>query len=468
MTRAFVSALALLLAAAPVPSAASAAAAGARVFFLKDDGRRFSVEALTVPAGQTEVITCGRGQEYVDVLYPPSVGGSASLAQADPVRRVVVMNATGSPRVIVKAGEKQYDLPALENPAGADCRVCVVGADGRRQAFVIRGFESVTEDTVGPVLDLFAGKVPMQPGDAVVSTETWRRSTGPDARGVATLAFDRYPFAPLVTASGSAAHAVVDLAAGQTVVSRAMVPAGVAIEPAQVTRYVAGSIELSEWRSGGATGDVTGVLGQAVLPELRLGELVIRDASVMVLDSLPRLAGREVGAIVGLDLLRRAPRVTLEYPGGGRGAGSLRLADAGPPAQGAREIPFSMVNSHVAVRAGIGATRAAMILDSGAPVTVLDEPCAAAAGLVVAKSDRTVRGLDGKGQPVSTATIPSLTLAGRSFRGVAADVAALPVFDAMRVHGQPVGLLGNDVLAGLGSVELDFTRGVVRLPAGGR
>ncbi|NOT35411.1 MAG: hypothetical protein HOP12_14800 [Candidatus Eisenbacteria bacterium] len=65
----------------------AANATDASIYFIKDDGRRFSIEAIRVPPGQTEVITCGKGQEYVDVVFPPSVGGSASLAQADPPRR---------------------------------------------------------------------------------------------------------------------------------------------------------------------------------------------------------------------------------------------------------------------------------------------------------------------------------------------------------------------------------------------
>lgn len=450
----------------PFLFAATLAHAGdARVFFLKDDGGRFSIEAVTVPAGQTEVITCGRGHEYVDVLFPPAVGRSASLAQASPERRVVIMNATGTPRVIVKAGDRQFEMPALDQPGGADCRVSVVAADGRRQAFVLRGFEHAAEDTVGPVLDLFAGQVPMQPGDAVITTETWRRATGAAARGEVPLVFDRYLFAPATSPVGAAAHAVVDLAAGSTVVTRAMVPSGVAITPSQMTRVTSGVTQSVPLRTGGATGDVAGVAGEAVLPELRLGGLVIRDAAVLVLDSLPRLAGREVAAIVGLDLLRRAPAVTLEYPAAGRREGRLVLGEAAVSAAGMRELPFAVVNSHLAVRAGIGSARAAMILDSGAPVSVLDRACAEAAGLAIASSDRRVRGLDGAGLEVATTTIPALALGGHVLRGWASDVAALPVFGSMRVHGQPVGLLGNDVLARLGRLEIDFERGVVSVPA---
>ena len=148
--------LAALVPLLAVSFASPADAAAARFHVVRREGPRFRIEALEVADGQNRVLTCGRGGDYVDVIFPPSVGGSASLAQAAAPREIRLACTKGRPHVTVLFGGRTYEMEPIDDPAGADCRVSLVGADGTLQAFLLRGFATAEEDTVGPVADMFA------------------------------------------------------------------------------------------------------------------------------------------------------------------------------------------------------------------------------------------------------------------------------------------------------------------------
>ncbi|NOT35410.1 MAG: hypothetical protein HOP12_14795 [Candidatus Eisenbacteria bacterium] len=95
------------------------------------------------------------------------------------------------------------------------------------------------------------------------------------------------------------------------------------------------------------------------------------------------------------------------------------------------------MNSHLAVRLSIGDRPAAFLLDTGAPITLLDRVCADSAGLTTVASTRTVRGLDGTGLQVASTVIARAYFAGRRFEALPAEVAALPVFGSLNVLRVP-------------------------------
>lgn len=450
-----------LLACSLVPPAEAAAT---RFHVVRRDGPRFRIEAIEVAEGRDRVLTCGRGGDYVDVIFPPSVGGSAALAQAAPPREIRLACRGGRPHVTVHFGGRTYEMEPIDDPAGADCRVSLVGADGTLQAFLLRGFATAEEDTVGPVADMFAGRVPMQAGDVVVCTDTWRRRAGPAARGRMALTWEQYLSAP-VRSGPAAGTGIVDLAAGQTVVARAFLPPGTTTTPAQMARYTAGALELMDYSTGGATGAVSG-FAEATLAELNVGGVVFRDVDVIVMETLPTVGGRPLSAIVGLDLLRRAPALRLRYPAG-PGPASLELADALPPAAAGQpllSLPFALVGSHLMIRGTVAGRSGAFLLDSGSPTTFLDPPFAAAAGLAVSAPDRPLRGLGGQELRSGSTTLPSLAFAGWTLQQVPARVAPLASFATLHVHDQSVGLLGNDLLARFGQLDIDFERGRLTVP----
>ena len=447
-------------------SVCAAAADGGWVFLLKATPAGMVVEKVLLPEGQTLVFQCTPESGYVDVVLPVGPGGSANLAQTGAGRLLIARCQDGQIQVTERAGEKEWQRPprSARDLAEYDIRVCVTGADGRGWAFVISQYEEVTQDTIGPVVDLFAGRVPLGPGDYVICTDTYSASAGLPATGAAPADYERYLFVRGRLPGGREGDFVLDLGAGQTVVAKAFLPADVEIREAGMVQYSAGQKEMLKYEPGGATGKVPGVLGHATLSRLVFGGIAFDDASVAVLPELPDVFGRPVVGILGIDLLRRAEVLRLVYPGDGRpGRLELRKQPSDAP-NGGTVLPFSLVNLHVMVRALVNSVPVSLILDTGAPEPFLDAQAAKAAGVETQQgSAQDVRGLDAGSAQASQGVIREISLGARRDTNVSTRISALPVFDQFRAHGQAVGLLGNEFLAAVGGVEIDFGRQALRL-----
>lgn len=446
--------MAILMVASP------ALASDAPLFVLRVRGDKLTIDRMSIADGQTLTLDGGPASDVVDVIVPVGPGGSGNMADRRSGRSFTARFAGGA----LTVAERMPDGRGFERPArpidelrACDTRISAVGADGHGENFIIRGYESVAADDAGPVVDMFAGKVPLSPHNYLICTDTWEISAGPPLAGQMDLEFDHYLFARGRAGDGREGDFVVDLGSGTTLVSKAYLPGGAKITPTATAQYSSAGKELLKYEPEGATGKVQSVLGQCELPALTLGGLSCGATSVEVMETLPKLAGREVAGIIGLDLLRRAAVVRLEFTDK-----HVRLtlergqADGTSAAASPNRMPFSLVSSHALIRTGAGDHAIFWILDSGAPVTILDKQAADALRLA-ARSDATAAGgLDGGKIAFAPATLPELTFGGQRLTDLPISVASLPIFDRLHTHNQRVGLLGNDVLSRCGTIELDF------------
>jgi len=444
-------------------TASAAHADPVHLFVLKRAGMELSLERIAIGPGEVQVIP--PSADIVDLVFPPGVGQSAGLLSPGDGRMFVARRAGDSLRVEVRASDgskRQLPTRAIADLAAEDIRVSVTGEGGRmRAAFLIEGDREARRD-VGPVANMFAGRLPAEVlGRAfVVQTETYRRTPGPPLSALVPLTVDRWPFVRATLPGGRSADFIVDIGAGTTVVDRALLPADATLEEASMTEYSATGRRSLKYAPGGATGQVQGVVGHATLDTLTLGPEKVADVTVDVMERMPDLFGRPVGGILGMDVMRRCDRLTLTL--GGRSP-SLRLG--APPADSttAVERPFAIVGGHVLVEATVGGHPAHFILDTGAPTTFLDPAAARAAGVRSDSTDvRQAHGLDEGAIAMVSGILPDMALGGLSLHDVSCRISALPAFDSLRGEGQHVGLLGNDFLARFRSVEIDFARHTVR------
>lgn len=445
--------------------AACAETRAEHVFILKRHGGTVLIEPMRIPADQTVSIGCNGETKIIDVILPVGPGGSGSLARLSDAHTVLVTHRDGALSVTMRGADgKTWDRPAraIAELKQQDIRVSVTGHDGVRRAFLISGYETVQDEPVGPVIDMFAGRVPMKEGDYVICTDTYEPLRIPRVYGEAPLTYDRYVFVPVRLPDGSQGDFVLDIGAGQTVIAREFLPEDIAIEQSGMVQYSAAGREVLKYEPGGATGKTSAVQGMAVLPELRAGSLVFHGASMAVMPDLSKVFKRPVAGILGLDLLRHAEVISLAYSSDG----SVRLvmADKSKHTSGDTiETPMATIQSHLAVRADVNGVSTSFILDTGAPNVFLDEPAARAADIKIDEtSGKDVSGLDRGSAKAVPGRIAALTWGGATFNDVPAYVSALPVFATLRVHDQPVGLLGNELFARLNFLELDLAKNKVR------
>ncbi|MGH7718872.1 MAG: aspartyl protease family protein, partial [Gemmatimonadaceae bacterium] len=350
-----------------------------------------------------------------------------------------------------------------------ELRVNVVWRGGRR-VFVIRRAGAVEVDSVGPVIDMFATQVSPGATDYAVSTESTRLWSGAPVSGEAPLLYARptqwesgYLLARGVAGVAEDGYFVVDLAAGRTVISRHFLPPGITLRrfsraesAGEDERAAAGSLM-------GVGGAVEHVVGATTLPALRIGSISFDSADVLVLDSLSRIGGRPIAGVLGLDLMRRATRLTISYPRGQSRAAVLTLGHSSRSLPRARaRLPMSIASGHVFFRGVLGTLPVDLVLDSGSPYSFLSDRAAIIAGLDDLQPAGTVSGLDGSAISVRIAKVPRLQLGETVYRGLSFHVARLPVFRGLGLT-DPAGLLGNDFLERFRVVEVDFESRVLLL-----
>ncbi|MHC5211809.1 MAG: aspartyl protease family protein [Planctomycetota bacterium] len=464
----------LTLAAAFFPFGAPLIPSDAPVFVVVQRDGDLVVERRDVAPNETLLLECTADSGVVDVILPPGTGGSGSIATAGQGGTIAVhFDGDGLQATRSTPDGKSWQGPRvlLEDLRAYLIRVCLTAGDGKGWAFVISDYERVRRDDIGPVIDLFAGKVPLGPGAYSLYTDTVRLHTGEPVHGEAPLQRSGHLFVEGTIPGGGTGTFVLDTGGAMTAMDRSMLPEGTEVTESQMVQYSQAGRELLKFAPGGAGGTVQGVNGHADLPELRFGELVFTDASVAVFDEFPQIFDRPVVGILGLDQLRRARCATLALSGE---AGTLRLgpapSDAPSAAQGERidEMPFTLVNGHLMVRAAVNDTPVSLILDTGSPGLLLDDAAATSAGVVTdAEQASDARGLDEAPLRLVPATAETATLGDTRIEAPTLRVGPLPVFDSMRGSGQNVGLLGNALLARFDRCEIDFAAGCVRLVSRG-
>jgi len=461
--------LALLVTLGTTPQAEdNTNASTCRIFVLKKVGEDIQIKSMDLGTDpKTKTLVSDTESGIIDIILPVGPGGSGSLVQLSDGATMTVSCKGDQIQVVnhVKGG-KTWERPAreLKDLARYDVRVSVTGADDTRKAFLILQNEKVIADDVGPVMNMFAGRIPLGEGDYVVCTDTFLHDFGTHAEGDAPLEFSRYPLVKVRLPSGKEGTFIVDIGAGTTIVSQAFLPRDAAIEKASMVQYSASGKELLKYAPGGATGKVESILGHVKLSTLLVGGIVYKDVSVDVIKTLPDFFGRQVDGIIGLDLLRRTKILSFDLTGHGKASPKLSLhSDRTGRSEQTTEVPFSIVKSHIFVNGRVNDVPVYFILDTGAPNSLLDVPAAKAARVKgVSAEARTAKGLDGVGAEIRTGATSELTIGDKTIADTTFDVSALSAFAMLRTGGQRIGLLGNSFFAKFRRVDVDFERRVVR------
>lgn len=463
-------ALATLLFAGVAPHAH----AQCRSWFVARTANTIELRARTVAPGAADTVPLD-GTPIVTVVLAVSEGQAGDIVQR--ARGGQVVSRCQRDTLVVSLLRDGAARELMRQPlATLQARrvvVNVTGGDGVTARWRLDGWEKAARDNA-PVVDMFRGAVPMGAGDHAITTVVDAFVQAPSL--VAQIPLDTrsgYPIATLsfgATAAAAPRRAVVDLAAATTIVRRAALPSGVTPRPVSMRQQSAEGVRVLPLAGEGAGGSVDG-FSAATLPTLTIGATTLRNVEVLVLEALPNIGGAPLDAIVGLDLLRTAGRLSFTRQDSVR-----TLLTLGPsPAPRAPDATATMraVGALWGIDATVRAPSAAapvtplfLVLDSGAPFTVLGSAAARAAALALTPSPGPApRGLDGAPLAMSDAIIGTLQVgaAGRSAAVPITQVrvADLPVLAKIRSAG--VGLLGFDALRVVSRVELDFGAEQLRL-----
>jgi hypothetical protein len=450
-------------------SAASAPIARAQqcpVYYLQSNPRGYAVMADTIDAGRTEAFRQGGEDGVVSVILPFSPGQSGDVVQAARPRMISLRCTDGELRAAVHEEDgSQRSLPAIPADAFARyrVRVNVTDADGPQIAFVLAPGLPPVQDTTGAVIDMFGGKVPLQPGDVSITTEVAVADSPPEASGRAELTLGGdYLFARGRVEGGPRVAFLVDAGASRTVLARPYLPEGAIVRELVGVAYGPDGPQVAGGGMGGLGGTVPTGQGLASLDALTLDDMTFRSPIVHVVDSLPDIGGRKLAGIVGNDLLRRAAAAVVRYPTPER-PGWLQLGDhVDPDGAPALEAPFSIVGGLVMLEGTVGTRPLHLIFDTGARESLLSTSAAGDLGLNRGEgASDTFRGLDGAPVEAWPATLPLLEIGTGGLRDFRVFVADLPILDRLGLTGNG-GLLGQNLRHHFSTIVLDWVSSTLR------
>jgi hypothetical protein len=449
-----------------------------RTFVLKRDGESVRIEAAAIAEGMTRVFPANEATGTLGVLFPFGNGRSGDLISRHDSRLFIAQCLEGELRIRIRQSdgrERAWPSGKAAELAQTDMRVNVVWQGGHR-VFLLSGDGAVSIDSTGPVVDIISSKVPLDSASYAITTEVTRRLHEAPPRGAApmnlAMGADGAPAHLMVYArnsSGTEGWMVLDLGSGGTVIAKSFLPPGANVVRSTGTEYSDKGSRVLAGTLGGAGGTLEhGFLGTARLASLHLGDVVISDLGVEVLDSLAPTDGRAIVGILGLDVLRRSARVRLTY--GTRGARAAAIDFDPPPLRADAhvvELPLAVAAGYLFVAGRSGSVSWHALLDTGSPWSFMAESLARRV-LPDAKFDSvgTVTGLDNHRIVVQATTLPLISLGSSTHQNVPFRIATLPVFANMGVSGETV-LLGNSFFARFQSMTLDFAhhRLILEAPA---
>jgi hypothetical protein len=448
---------------------APVSASEAVLFVLKETESGFALKEVPIEDGEVKVFQIGRGHQTIDVILPVSPGQSGNVVQRSRSAHTVRVRRDGRElhTTVHREGGETRDYPtvSLTDLASYDIRVNVTGAGGGKTVFMIHRWEMATRDE-GPVIDMFGGAIPLEPGDISVTVQTSHSEQKPRIEGTAPLDFsDGLLFTTGSIPPGVDGEFIVDFGATGSVIVRWFLPKSTEIREQKAVEYSDRGIRELDASLRAAGGEVEDYLGIATLEELHVGEITFPDADFNVIGEMPEFEGRMIVGVIGANLLHRAEVVSLGYKKDAGAGPVLRLSSESRHEGEDRivELPINLAQRHIFLSGSVDGAPVSFLFDTGARRSIVTTEVVRKANLTMLMGPRLmVKGLDANVIPVGVIRPLTVTLGDTDFTEIPLAVADLPVLEALGLR-ESGGLLGNDILRRYREVEVDLADRVIRL-----
>ena len=284
------------------------------IFLVKQIGDEVSIDKIELKNNEFKLIQ----DENLITYIPVFAAGSKSGDLVDVDHRISGLVAgLVNGNIIVKAIKpdgSQKEMPSIEPQLGKelDIRINVTGANGFSKAILIQNYINVKVDN-GPVLDMFGGTIPLNPGDFSFMFEFTEAKGGKAIEGEIPYIIDHdWIVVDCTLANEKIGRFVVDFGAATTFIPKTILPAGTEIEKFKIVEYSAEGVKESEGVTQGATGMVENIVGNAVLEKFQLGSIMLPDFKVQVLNDFPKpFLDLNISGVLGRDVLMKTDIVQI-------------------------------------------------------------------------------------------------------------------------------------------------------------
>ncbi len=430
------------------------------VFLLKNSDSGLEIEKIDIAENETQVFVCGT-EGFITVILPVSAGTSGDFVKAGTKSVMIARYTEGKLKISVQkpdGTQKELLTKTPEELSRFDIKVNVISIDVKK-VFKISGYEKAEVDDNSPVIDMFQGKIPLNPGDYSITTEITDAEKSLKLDGEFDLRLHGgYYFTELVLNNSRKVNAVLDLAAAQSFLIRSAVPEGVKTFKTSSTMISADGSETVESSLSGFGGSLTG-LEACSITESSLGSIKTGNWTYYVIDSIKTVDGVKIEAIVGLDILKNTDFLTMQIPA--ENSGKCYLSRGSMLKGPATTIPFTLSQGHIFFKGLVNGTESSFLLDSGSPFCIF--PMSAAKMFNVnTTTGKKIFGADGNEIKTETGSIENISIGSIGIKNIDCLFTDSPIFAKYGLESNG-GLIGTSLLNRLQFLELDLTSQVLRI-----
>ncbi|MBE2218649.1 MAG: aspartyl protease family protein [Ignavibacteria bacterium] len=431
------------------------------VFLLKKSDTGLEIEKISIAENETEVFVCGESEGCITLILPVSAGTSGDFVKAGNKSVMIARFTEGKLKISVQkpdGTQKELLSKTPEELSRFDIKVNVISTDVKK-VFKISGYEKAEADDSSPVIDMFQGNIPMNPGDYSITTEITDAEKSMKLEGVFDIRHHGgYYFTELVLNNSQKVNAVIDLAAAQSFLTRSAVPEGVNTFKTSSSMISADGSESVESSLSGFGGSLTG-LEACSITESSLGSIKTGNWTYYVIDSLKTVDGVKIEAIIGLDILRNADFITMQIPA--EQNGKCFLSSKSMLKEPEETIPFTLSQGHIFFKGLVNGTESSFLLDSGSPFCIFPMSTAKMFN-VNTTTGKKIFGADGNEIKTETGSIENITIGSIGIKNIDCLFTDSPIFAKYGLESNG-GLIGTSLLNMLQLLEIDLTSQVLRI-----
>lgn len=437
-----------------------AQSASVPVFLLKKTDTGLEIEKIDLAENETQVFICGT-EEYITIILPVSAGTSGDFIKAGSKSVMIARYTEGKLKISAQKPDGTQKELLSKTPAelsAFDIKVNVTSTDSKK-AFKISGYSKAEADHSAPVIDMFQGKIPLNPGDYSITTEITEAEKSLKFEGEFDIRLHGgYYFTELMLNNSQKVNAVIDLAAAQSFLIRSAVPKGVNTFKTSSTMISADGSESVESTLSGFGGNLTG-LEACDITGSALGNIITGNWTYYVIDSLKTVDGLKIEAIIGLDILKNADFITMQIPN--EKNGKVFLGSRSSLKEPSAAIPFTLSQGHVFFKGIVNGIESSFLLDSGSPFCIF--PMSEAKLFNVnTTTGKKIFGADGNVIKTETGYIQNITIGSIRIKDIECLFTDSPIFAKYGLESKG-GLIGTSLLNRLQFLEIDLTSQVLRI-----
>jgi len=432
-------------------------------FLIKEQNTEVTIQKEILRKGETRLFAGESLLSYVMVFSP----GSKSGEIIQKVNRIKGISATYTGdriqiQVILPNGA-QKPMPDIipKEAAITDVRLSFTGNGTYKKAFLVKNFQKILVDD-GPVLDMFAGKIPLNKGDYSIFIESLESRKIFKLSGITSYTLENdWICVEGETEKGRKTKFVVDFGAESTTLSKKSIAKGTEIIPLEMAEFSPEGKKSLDAFSHGASGKVENIAGIAYLDILSLGKIEIPNCRVTVLNEFPKVF-RELGVdgIIGRDILLKTDLLKIKNLIKSDGEQVLEFSESEKNLNGyTYMIPFRFAGGHLFFEGTINGSKIDFLFDSGAGGSWISKDFLNSNNVPYIIEDTETKiayGIDGKGIEYKITSIKNVCIHPLCLDNMAFNMSDIFVLENIGLV-RDAALLGMNFLRNYRHIAFDFT-----------